>query len=225
MNISKRLQIALRYMKGYHCLADVGSDHAHLAIAAARQYGMKSYAIDNKQGPYEKALINVNKEGLSHQITCLLQDGLTSCPNDADIIAICGMGGLLMKDILCQHDQSHDIIIHDLILQPNNHIPEVRSWLMHHQYQIVHETIIEERGKTYEIIYARYCSNSVQYSKEELLFGPILMKEKNEIFKRKYTSKLTLKQKALLEMSITNKSDTTSIVDEISLIERVLYEN
>lgn len=48
---------------------------------------------------------------------------------------------------------------------------------MANDYSIIDETIVEENRKLYEIIVAEKTEQSVSYTDQELLFGPVLIKK------------------------------------------------
>ncbi len=50
---------------------------------------------------------------------------------------------------------------------------------MANDYSIIDETIVEENRKLYEIIVAEKTEQSVSYTDQELLFGPVLIKNKD----------------------------------------------
>lgn len=225
MKLSKRLTQALHYVSNHHRLIDVGSDHAHLAIKASEEYGVKCIAIDNKIGPFQKSLTNVQASGLNHVIDCRLQDGLTTCDETYDVISICGMGGILICDILDHHDASHSIHSHYLVLQPNTHIDVVRRWLNDHKFRILEETILEENKKLYEVIYATYDQTVEPLEEIDLLFGPKLRNEKHPLFLKKYESLLLLKKEALKNINKDATNLRNQLMDEIAMLERGLYEN
>jgi len=225
MNLSKRLKTILSYCEGYTTLADIGSDHAHLAIAAVDGFVKRAIAIDNKIGPFKKAIKNVLDAKLDHVVECKLSDGIAEIPIDADLIAICGMGGLLITDILNTGIHQLTSFSRTLILQPNNSVPEVRAWLSEHHYAIIQEELLEERGKYYEILVAVPSPTLIPLSEDALTFGPILLKHKNDAFLKKYTNLLVLKKRVLNQMNPEHVDEIKKIVKEIYKLERVLYES
>lgn len=53
---------------------------------------------------------------------------------------------------------------------------------MANDYSIIDETIVEENRKLYEIIVAEKTEQSVSYTDQELLFGPVLIKNKDRFY-------------------------------------------
>lgn len=52
---------------------------------------------------------------------------------------------------------------------------------MANDYSIIDETIVEENRKLYEIIVAEKTEQSVSYTDQELLFGPVLIKKQGPV--------------------------------------------
>ena len=138
-----------------HCrtLADVGTDHGYIPIYCA-SHGICDYALamDINPMPLRSAQSNILKYGLDDKITVRLSDGLQAlAANEADVIVIAGMGGLLMRDIL----QSGDSVIGKdtlLILQPMLAARELREYLYSSGFDIFDEYVCREQDKFYNII-------------------------------------------------------------------------
>ena len=167
-------------------LADIGSDHAMLPIALVLNGKVtRAYASEVNEGPYEATVKNIEKYGVNNYVSAVLSDGISELSKDVNTISICGMGGSLIVDIL---DKDKDKLesVTTLVLEPNNNEESVRIWLMNNGFEVAFEKLIEEDGRYYEIIKAvKGCKT---YSKEELLFGPILLKEKSEVFITKWSN-------------------------------------
>ena len=59
-------------------LADIGCDHAYVAIEAIRQKKViKAYACDIAQGPLNNAKKTIEELGLQDKIECVLMDGIS----------------------------------------------------------------------------------------------------------------------------------------------------
>ena len=139
-------------------LADIGSDHAYLPVALMLQNKIQ-YAVAGEvvKGPFESASRQVKKNGLSDKITVRLADGLAAIhPDDQiDTVVIAGMGGTLIRTILENGKSQQKITGKErLVLQPNVGERTLREWLQENNYMILHEELIEENHKNYEIIVA-----------------------------------------------------------------------
>ena len=83
-----------------------------------------------------------------------------------------------------------------LVLQPNGGEQPLRQWLMNNRYRIVAEEVLRENRFDYEIIVAEP-ADPVSYSAQELLFGPLLMREKSAAFVDKWQRMRRQRQMAL----------------------------
>jgi tRNA (adenine22-N1)-methyltransferase len=193
-NLSKRLlQVAEQIPPGSR-LADIGSDHAYLPCYALK-HGMITSAIAGEvnHGPFQSAIEQVNKLNYQEQITVRKGNGLeVISKGEVDVITIAGMGGPLIASILeTGKDKLGDI--KRLILQPNVAANQIRVWLEANGWSLINEVILEEDGIIYEILTAEK-SEKTLYSEEnyqlELLLGPLLLKQRSEIFVKKWTNEL-----------------------------------
>ena len=226
-NLSQRLLTVAKYVPKGARLADIGSDHAYLPAYLALQEQI-SFGIAGEvvKGPYQNAVNEIQKEGLSGQITARLANGLAAIQADdqIDTITICGMGGPLICEILTAGKEklAHHPL---LILQPNVGEKNVRDWLSANNYRIEAEEIIAEDGHIYEIIVACYTRDTVVYTPKELLFGPCLLTKVGEVFQAKWHKELTKKKKVLAQLE-NAKGDLLAkkmqLQKEITLIEGVL---
>lgn len=186
IKLSKRLQAIYDLVPQSNVLADIGSDHAMLPIALVLNGKVtRAYASEVNEGPYEATVKNIEKYEVENYVTAVLSDGISELSKDVTTISICGMGGSLIVDIL---DKDKDKLesVTTLVLEPNNNEESVRIWLMNNGFEVAFEKLIEEDGRFYEIIKA--VKGVVNYSKEELLFGPVLLKEKSEVFVTKWSN-------------------------------------
>lgn len=186
IKLSKRLQAIYDLVPQSNVLADIGSDHAMLPIALVLNGKVtRAYASEINEGPYEATVKNIEKYEVENYVTAVLSDGISELSKDVTTISICGMGGSLIVDIL---DKDKDKLesVTTLVLEPNNNEESVRIWLMNNGFEVAFEKLIEEDGRFYEIIKA--VKGNVSYSKEELLFGPVLLKEKSEVFVTKWSN-------------------------------------
>ncbi|MHA8111173.1 tRNA (adenine(22)-N(1))-methyltransferase [Lactobacillaceae bacterium Melli_B4] len=225
--LSRRLTTVAQYVKPGSRLADIGSDHAYLPIHLAKEK-LIDFAIAGEVaiGPLGNAEHEIKLAGLTDLIMPRLADGLAAIHSDDEIdtITIAGMGGALIAKIL---EQGQAKLAHfpTLILQPNVDENDVRKWLMHHQYQIINEEILKEDHHIYEIIHAVKAPRPIQYSDNELLFGPILIHNQNDVFIEKWHDKINRLQKAIQQMQgakVPPTAKLNALKTEINLIEEVL---
>ncbi len=97
--------------------------------------------------------------------------------------------------------------------------------LIRNDYEIRHEEILEENQKIYEIIVAIPSDRNLSYSKKELFFGPILLKDRSLIFLQKWQKELTNKQRVLKELTKAQELPLEKIAEvkeQLQWIEEVL---
>lgn len=76
-------------------------------------------------------------------------------PGEADCITIAGMGGSLIAAILDRGQKQGKLAgVKTLALQPNVGEDILRRWLLGNGWVLISEHILEEDGKTYEILTA-----------------------------------------------------------------------
>lgn len=152
--MDERLKAAMSFATPGGYAVDVGTDHGYLACGLVQEgFSRRALATDLREGPLSAARKTVEKKGLSDLVALALTDGLTGLElEDITDIFICGMGGLLIAEIL---EKRHPLS-QNLILQPMTRAEELREWLCGKGYRILAEKAAEENGKVYTIINCRY---------------------------------------------------------------------
>lgn len=178
-------------------VADIGTDHAYLPIYLAEQGKIKrAVASDINKGPLEKAKENIHNYGYDEIIDACLANGLAHINeyNPTDI-AICGMGGELIAQILDASDYVKKEGVR-LILQPMTSARELREYLSKGYFTIA-ENIVFEDGKLYQIICAEYDCKEKHYTDAELELGVRNIENGGEMYERLLFSTIAKKQKKL----------------------------
>ena len=209
--MSARFEALLGCIEGADCLADIGCDHAYIAIEAVkRKLAKKAIACDISPGPLGAAKKNVEQSGVHVEVR--LGDGLGPLrENEADVIIIAGMGGMRILGIIAQN--MHKVGNALIILQPQHDLDKLRRGLCDLGFAIVCEKLAKEDGRFYEIIVAKKTDSPEMLSDMECFLGShscglamefyLLKKEKIE----KYVSRITdgnLKEKAEWELEAVN---------------------
>ncbi|WP_407886290.1 tRNA (adenine(22)-N(1))-methyltransferase [Levilactobacillus sp. N40-8-2] len=226
-HLSVRLATVADYVPMGSRLADIGTDHAYLPVNLAKRGKIvDGVAGEVVKGPFENAQHEIEKEGLTSRITARLANGLQAIEADdhIDTVAIAGMGGTLIVQILTQ-DFDRLAGVNRLVLQPNVGEKNVRQFLMTHGFQLVTEQIVTEDGHDYEILVADRADNPQQYSAEDLRFGPYLLAEHNAIFMAKWRRELARTRQVLAQVQSAKEVPTAKIAEltaEIKEIEEVL---
>lgn len=148
LELSPRLRSVADLVPQGARLADIGTDHAYLPAWLILQ-GIISWAIaaDLRKGPLERARITAEKYGLTAQMSFRLCNGLAGVSGkETDVIAIAGMGGETIAEILSAAPWTREEK-KLLLLQPMSAQPELRLWLQEHGYAIQREVLSKE-GET-----------------------------------------------------------------------------
>lgn len=163
-------------------LADVGTDHAYLPVYLAECKKISgAVASDIHKGPLESADKNIREAGFSDKICTVLTDGLQGLEKyPVTDIAIAGMGGLMIRNILEKAQFLRTENSPHLILQPMQHIPELRRYLGEQGFSVKEEKQASADGKFYQIILAVYDGTIREYTETELLIGRYNIEHKYE---------------------------------------------
>lgn len=131
-------------------LADIGTDHAYLP-AWLILHGVIDQAIaaDLRKGPLDRARQTAEKYGLGERMSFRLCNGLAGISaRETDVIAIAGMGGETIAEILAAAPWTREGE-KLLLLQPMSAQPELRRWLWERGYTIRREVLSKEGDTLY----------------------------------------------------------------------------
>lgn len=162
MKLDARLQAAADAAGRCALFADIGSDHAKLALylletgAAARAVCADIHAAPLARGQQAAA-----RAGLAHRAAFVLSDGLDALPEWPDVAAVCGMGGELIADIVARALRRFpgDPPVR-FVLQPMTAVSELRRYLWESGFTIADERYAVAAGKPYVILTAVYGASS-----------------------------------------------------------------
>ena len=218
MKISNRLKEIGNFITNAKVVVDVGCDHALLPIyLVLNNKSLSAIAIDNKVGPLESAKENIKEYNLESKIKAVLSDGLKEVnPKDYDTIVISGMGGETIVDIISKGPINDEAT---LILEPNKNIKELREYLALNSYEILDEKMIKDKSYFYTIIKAIKTDKTLSLSPNELIFGPIILKENTDIFKEYLLYNINVLKRQM------NDKNRDEILKKISVYEGVLKWN
>lgn len=229
--LSKRLTEVASLVPTGSRLADIGSDHAYLPVHLLVQGKIcAAIAGEINDGPLQSTKNQVEKLGLDSVVDVRKGDGLEVIENgEVDVISIAGMGGALICHIL---DEGLDKLykVQRLILQPNVASHFVRQWLIDHEWELKHESIVEEDGKYYEVLMAEpgmaqraYEGLDEQGKERAVLMGPLLLQEKTAAFIEKWQGEIEKRNKIVSSLQHTigeDKEDKLKkVVEELNIIE------
>ncbi|EAE6046233.1 tRNA (adenine-N(1))-methyltransferase [Listeria monocytogenes] len=228
--LSKRLEKVASYITKNERIADIGSDHAYLPCFAVKNQ-TASFAIAGEvvDGPFQSAQKQVRSSGLREQIDVRKGNGLAVIEKkDAiDTIVIAGMGGTLIRTIL-EEGAAKLAGVTKLILQPNIAAWQLREWSEQNNWLITSEAILREDNKVYEIMVLAPSEKPVTWTKQEIFFGPCLLKEQSAIFKSKWRHEANTWQNIIQTISnnqpvsTENQAKIRELEHKIALVEDVL---
>lgn len=236
IEISKRLKMIASFVPAGSVLADVGTDHAYLPIYLVQNMSVnRVIAMDVKRGPLKKAARNISEAKAEDSIELRLSDGLSALmPDEADAVAISGMGGRLMERILSEGADKISSRT-KLIFSPQSEIMHFRKYLLENGFITDNEQMLEEDGKYYVIIVCHKAASNEAFenvSSEEtvnhaqLKYGKILIDSRNSVLAEFVKSELKtyeeLKNKLKQSSSVNAKQRILQIDKEIQAIHYVL---
>ncbi|PKR79014.1 tRNA (adenine(22)-N(1))-methyltransferase TrmK [Halalkalibacillus sediminis] len=214
VELSKRLQNVAEFIPvTTRKFADIGSDHAYLpCYICENNKNTRAIAGEVNQGPHDAALRQVQSAGLQDRIEVRLGDGLgVISPNEVDCVTIAGMGGTLISNILTEQVENLSGVDR-LVLQPNIDASSIRMFAKNFQWQIVNEKIFEDDGYIYEILVLEpQESLEKNLTEKEMYLGPILMREKNEAFYKKWEKVLDKKINIIEQMKNAKQIDEEKV--------------
>ena len=188
IKLSKRLKI-IHDMVPPSVVADIGSDHGKLMIALVQSGKVKKgFAVENKEGPFERLRSNLIRYKVNEQITPLFSDGIKDITRDVGTIVIAGMGGQTIVKILKDHPEKL-VSVQTIIIDAHTAVPLARKEISQMGFAIADEQIVKEDGIFYEII--KFIKADIAaLTNEDLEFGPILRHQKSATFKEKYQDRI-----------------------------------
>ncbi len=157
IKLDRRLLAVASLVREGKILADIGTDHAYL-VCYLLQKGVIPGAIaaDLRKGPLENARATVEECNLSDKVCLILSDGLEKIvPNSCEDIAIAGMGGILISEIISKAKWVYDKNVH-IIAQPMTHAEVLREFLVTEGFDIICEKAVTDDKHCYCAISAMY---------------------------------------------------------------------
>ena len=210
MELSKRLQAVADLVSDGLVVADVGTDHGYIPIYLMQtKKCSKAIAMDVNKGPLLRAEEHIISYGLSDSIETRLSDGVHALRcGECDCVVIAGMGGALTIKIL---EEGKEIFrnLKEFVLQPQSELYKVREYLCENAYCIIEENMVLEDGKFYPM-FKVVNGQSPAYHTVELLYGKLLLEQKNAVLKA-----FLEKEKSVKEMILANLEQSSGAHIEI----------
>lgn len=208
--LTERLEKLVSVIPKCDVLADVGCDHGYVGIEALKR-GMARRVIftDISDECLNKARRNC-PEGLKTCSTFVCQDGIGDL--QADVVAICGMGGLEIISILSEAAVLPDT----LVLQPMRNAADARA-VIAKNYDITMDEKIRD-GKFYDVIAAVKNGVGCNLTELEVNFGRSNMQSPSKDF-----YDFLINEQIKLN-NILSRCNAEDVSNRLSLVERALHE-
>ena len=153
MKLSDRLQLIADEIHCGETMADIGTDHGFLPLYLLETKKCpKVIMADISSGSLAKAEENCKIAKPDGAYELRLGDGIDILEDgEVDVVAIAGMGGNLIAEIL-EWNLAKSRSIKRYILQPRRHVGKLRHWLYCNGFEIVKESLVEEGKFICEIL-------------------------------------------------------------------------
>lgn len=214
MNLGKRLESVYELVPEGAVLVDVGSDHGYLPAKLVKDGKIERSAVtDINFDPLESAKKTAKRFEVFDKLSFFLADGLDGVDYDYNTVTVCGMGGILISDIISRAEKCRECT---LILQPMRHQELLRKYLWDNGYNIEKEVFSVEHGKPYVVLVARYTGEIKTYSEEDTYIG---FETKTGEDRKKYNEKLIRSlQKKILGVSEEEKEILLAVIEKLNRI-------
>jgi tRNA (adenine22-N1)-methyltransferase len=153
--LNARLAAIAAYISEGDRIADIGTDHGYLPIHLYKDGASDSLILtDVKEDPLTHAKVNIKQAfgEIPDAFSPRIGDGLEPIEEgEADVCIIAGMGGETIVSILSA-DEHKTKSIDRYILQPRTKANVLRKWIYDHDFYVIDEDLVSERGRLCEII-------------------------------------------------------------------------
>lgn len=204
-------------------IIDVGCDHAYLSIYLVQnKKPLKIIASDINEGPLLHARKNIKKYHVENNIKIKLGNGIEPIEEDINTIIISGMGGLNMIGILKYYPHKYKNV-DTIILSPNNYTNMVRKEICKLGFYIDDEKLVKEKNIIYPVI--RFRRGKKKYKQIEYIYGPILTKNKTNLFFEYLKREQQTKEKLLTVLPKKYLSKKLKLKKDLKYINKILNTN
>ena len=229
MQLSKRLETVAGMVTSGNRVADIGCDHAYIAIyLLMNRISPFVVAMDINQGPLDRARANIRKYGVEDKASIRKSDGLKLLKaGEVDTILIAGMGGRLMTQILSSRLKVV-LSAKELVLQPQSDVYFVRKTLKEWGFQIIKEDMLKEDGKYYVVMKVKVdpsITDDKEYQlikPEHIYFGRLLLEERNLVLLEHLQSEKLMYKKLYEELLILSTKQSIQRQTEINELIRLI---
>lgn len=187
-------EIVNRIAKKECVVADIGSDHAFVALKLLDKGIINTiYNVEINEIPLQNSINNTVQYLKTGKVKNVINDGLNGWKYDKhfDYVVISGMGGNNIIHIIENMDK--DITVANFILFPNNNADKLRSYLSSKGYYFEFEKVVMERGYFYQLIHVtktKTKNSLVAKTKNDFYFGVHNLKNKDLVFEKMLAERL-----------------------------------
>ncbi|MAZ88913.1 MAG: hypothetical protein CL693_14880 [Cellvibrionaceae bacterium] len=146
----------------YHTLYDCCCDHGYLGIKLLRK-NLCQHLHFNDQVPHliddlQQRLDDYPADAITPSYSASAADAgqLQINPQNKSLIILAGIGGEHMVNILKPLLQRHSDHQLDFLFCPTTTQFDLREYLSLQKFSLIHESLVQERGRSYEVIHARW---------------------------------------------------------------------
>ena len=222
ITLTRRLQAVADNVTECTLFCDVGTDHAYLpTYLLLTGKAKKAIASDIRIGPLESAKRTAIEYKVADKMELVLSDGLDNITPDAKEIAIAGMGGIMIADIIARADWLKSAEYH-LVLQPMTKIAHLRKALYENGFEIEYETAVVDDKRPYTVMSVRYCGKSERISETFAYTGKLSPKGDGLAYFEKQIKKLDKKRLGLIKSQ--SESENTESSAEIKRLAKLKSE-
>lgn len=210
IKLSKRLSAIASFVPNNSVIADIGCDHALLDIYLSKKNIIKkSFAIDITKGALNQADKNIKLYNAKN-IETRLSDGFEKIDikDNVDTVIMSGLGDAKIIAILKEAEEKLDKV-NNIIIQSNVGVSNIRAYLTCNGYYIDNEKLVKENNIIYTVI--SFKKGYKRYTKKEIEFGSVLLKNKNELFNELIMNKINKNN------YVINKLPKNKLIKKISL--------
>ena len=153
IRLDARLHCAFELLQGTKTVADIGCDHGKLTAALLLDGSCdRVVAGDISPDCLNKTREIVERYGLQDRAEVRLGSGLSVlAPEECDAVAILGMGGELMIELLEASPMVAETMDR-LVLQPMSGIEELRQWLYETDYHVREDRLVMVGHRWYQLL-------------------------------------------------------------------------
>lgn len=190
--LSARLEAIVQSVRPCELLADIGTDHGLVPIAAVqRGVAERAIASDLRAAPLRVARRNIERARLEARVTIAQGDGLAGLVGrGVDAVVLAGMSGELQVR-LCRETPAVLATAAQLVLQPNSDAHTVRTWARGAGWHLRDERMAEVGGRCFVVCaFAKGAGPDPAYAMagwtEAALdrVGPLLLARKDAVARR-----------------------------------------